>query len=493
MSYLIPDELKIQHPDSFFIGGKWVKASTDRKIELVNPATEEVFARVADAADADMDRAVAAARDAFDNGPWPFLPIKERVAHIRRFADELRKRSVEIGWAWTAQIGAISQLTALYGASPIALYDYYADVAEKFPFTKVRERDYGGVGIICEEPVGVVAAIVPWNAPFGLASFKVAAALAAGCTIVLKPSPETPLEAYIMAEAAEAAGLPAGVLNMLPAGREAGDHLIRNVGIDKVSFTGSTAAGKHIASVCAGRVARVGLELGGKSAAIVLDDIAVEQVLPTLIPASTLNTGQACAALTRVLVSRKRHDAFVEALAAAYNSILIGDPFDQKTQMGPLAMKRQHERVLSYIDKGKAEGATLACGGGRPSNMKRGYFVQPTVFANVGNDFAIAQEEIFGPVVAVIPFDSEDEAIRIANDSPYGLNGSVFTNDAEKAYYIGRRVRAGNFTQNDWAVDIKLPFGGFKQSGIGRQGGPEGLQEYLETKVIFMPEVPKQL
>ncbi|MET0380052.1 MAG: aldehyde dehydrogenase family protein, partial [Spongiibacteraceae bacterium] len=304
--------------------------------------------------------------------------------------------------------------------------------------------------------------------------------------------PETPLEAYIMAEAADAAGLPPGVLNMLPAGREVSDRLIRNHGIDKVSFTGSTAVGKHIAAVCAERVARVGLELGGKSAAIVLDDIAIEKVLPTLIPASTLNCGQACAALTRVVVSRKRHDAFVEALAATFNNIVVGDPFDQKTQMGPLAMQRQYERVLGYIEKGRAE-ATLACGGKRPPDLKRGYFVQPTVFANVDNSAAIAQEEIFGPVVSVIPYDTEADAIRIANDSPFGLNGSVFTEDLEKAYYIGRRIRAGNFTQNDWAVDNHLPFGGFKQSGIGRQNGVEGLEEYLETKVIFLPQAPKHL
>jgi acyl-CoA reductase-like NAD-dependent aldehyde dehydrogenase len=492
MSYLMPDELKIQHPDSFFIGGKWVKASTDRKIDLVNPATEEVFARVADPAEADMDKAVAAARDAFDNGPWPFMDPKERAVYIRRYADELRKRAVELGWAWTAQMGAIAQLTAVYGASPVSLFDQYADMAETYQFEKVTQRQYGGIGVTVQEPVGVVAAIVPWNAPFGLASAKIAAALAAGCTIVFKPSPETPLEAYIMAEAAEAAGLPPGVLNMLPAGREVGDRLVRNPGIDKVSFTGSTAVGKHIAAVCAERVARVGLELGGKSAAIILDDIAIEKVLPTLIPASTLNCGQACAALTRVVVSRKRHDAFVEALAATFNSIVVGDPFDQKTQMGPLAMKRQYERVLSYIEKGRSE-ATLAAGGNRPADLKRGYYVEPTVFANVDNSAAIAQEEIFGPVVSVIPYDTEADAIRIANDSPFGLNGSVFTEDLEKAYYVGRRIRAGNFTMNDWAVDNHLPFGGFKQSGIGRQNGVEGLEEYLETKVIFLPEAPKHL
>jgi acyl-CoA reductase-like NAD-dependent aldehyde dehydrogenase len=492
MTYFIPDELKIQHPDCFFIGGEWVRASTDRTIDLVDPATEEIFARVADSADADMARAVAAARDAFDNGPWPFLSPRERATYLRRYADELRKRSFELGWAWTAQMGAPSQVTATNGASPIVIYDQYAEIADTYAFEKVTQRQYGGVGVTVQEPVGVVAAILPWNAPFGLASMKIAPALAAGCTIVFKPSPETPLEAYIMAEAAEAAGLPPGVLNMLPAGREVGDRLVRNPGIDKVSFTGSTAVGKHIAAVCAERVARVGLELGGKSAAIILDDIPIEKILPTLIPASTLNCGQACAALTRVVVSRKRHDAFVEALAAAFNNIIVGDPWDRKTEMGPLAMKRQYERVLGYIEKGRGE-ATLATGGNRPTGLQRGYFVQPTVFANVDNSATIAREEIFGPVVSVIPYDTEADAIRIANDSPFGLNGSVFTEDLEKAYYVGRRIRAGNFTMNDWAVDITLPFGGFKQSGIGRQNGVEGLEEYLETKVIFLPEAPRHL
>jgi acyl-CoA reductase-like NAD-dependent aldehyde dehydrogenase len=492
MTYFIPDELKIQHPDCFFIGGEWVRASTDRTIDLVDPATEEIFARVADSADADMDRAVAAARDAFDNGPWPFLSPRERATYLRRYAEELRKRSVELGWSWTAQIGTASQVAASSGASGAAIFDQYAEIAESYAFEKVTQRQAGGVGITVQEPVGVVAAIVPWNAAYGLAALKVAPALAAGCTIVFKPSPETPFEAYIMAEAAEAAGLPPGVLNMLPAGREVGDRLVRHPGIDMVSFTGSTAVGKHIAAVCAERVARVGLELGGKSAAIILDDIPIEKILPTLIPASTMNCGQACAALTRFVVSRKRHDAFVEALAVAFKGIIVGDPWDPKTQMGPLAMKRQYERVLGYIEKGRGE-ATLATGGKRPSGLQRGYFVEPTVFANVDNSATIAREEIFGPVVSVIPYDTETDAIRIANDSPFGLNGSVYTDDLEKAYYIGRRIRSGNFTQNDWAFDINLPFGGFKQSGIGRQNGVWGLEEYLETKVIFLPEAPRHL
>lgn len=493
MNYFVPGNIYIKHPDKLYIRGEWVPAAGKQApLEVINPATEEVIARIAQAADADAVRATAAAREAFDNGPWPFMSPKERAHYIRRYADELRKRATELGLAWTLQVGAIAQLTAVYGASPIGLFDYYADLAESFPFEEVRERE-GGVGIVVQEAVGVVAAIVPWNAPFGLASFKVAAALAAGCTIVLKPSPETPLEAYIMAEAAEAAGLPPGVLNLLPAGREVGDHLIRNPGIDMVSFTGSSIAGKHIAAVCASRVARVGLELGGKSAAIVLDDIPADQIIPTLVPASTLGAGQACAGLTRLLVSRKRHDEIVEALAAAYNSVIVGDPLDPVTQMGPLAMKRQYERVLGYIEKGKAEGARLICGGGRPSQLSRGLYIRPTILSGVENHFTVAQEEIFGPVISVITYDGLDEAIRIANDSPYGLNGAVYTNDAEQAYYIGRRIRAGNFTQNGWAVDNKFPFGGFKQSGIGRQGGIEGLEEYLETKVIFMPATPKLL
>jgi aldehyde dehydrogenase (NAD+) len=293
------------------------------------------------------------------------------------------------------------------------------------------------------------------------------------------------MDAYIVAECIEAAGLPAGVFNVLPAGREVGDYLIRHPGIDKISFTGSTAAGKHIAGVAAARLARASFELGGKSAAVVLDDADIGHVLKSLVPYSMPITGQVCFSLTRVLVPESRKKEVLDAYLTAVRGVKVGDPFAAETQMGPLSMQRQLERVQGYIEKGKQEGATLALGGGRPKNLSRGYFIEPTVFTEVDSRMTIAQEEIFGPVVSFISYDSPDDAVRKANDTVYGLHGAVYTQDAERGYQFARRVRSGSVTVNGLIVDPKMPFGGFKQSGIGREGGPEGLDLYFETKTIY--------
>jgi acyl-CoA reductase-like NAD-dependent aldehyde dehydrogenase len=321
---------------------------------------------------------------------------------------------------------------------------------------------------------------------------KVAYALATGCTVIMKPSPETPLEAYIIAEAAEAAGLPAGVVNLVCGHRDASDHLVCNPGVDKVSFTGSTLAGKRIASVCGERMARCTLELGGKSAAIVRDDFSIEAAANLLTGTITLMSGQVCAMLSRVIVPRKRHDELADAIAAAMKKVVIGPSDDPATQLGPLAMKRQLDRVEMYIAEGRAT-ADLVTGGGRPAHLNRGYFIEPTLFANVPNDSRIAQEEIFGPVLCLIPCEDDEDAIRIANASNYGLNGSVLTHDHEAAYRIARRVRTGGFGQNGLRMDFGLPFGGFKQSGIGREGGVEGLMAYLELKTILLDDMPAVL
>ena len=322
---------------------------------------------------------------------------------------------------------------------------------------------------------------------------KVAPALLAGCTVIMKPAPETPLEAYILAECAEAAGFPHGVVNLVPAHREASDHLISNPGVDKVGFTGSTAAGARIASVCGERIARCSLELGGKSAAIVLDDYDIDTVAKTLAGIITIACGQVCVTLSRVLVSRERHDALVAALKAELEAVKIGDPMDPATMMGPLAMARQLQRVQDYIDIGIKEGATLVTGGQRPAELDTGYYIQPTLFANVENEMTIAQEEIFGPVLCVIPYEDEADAIRIANASNYGLFGAVFTHDNDAAYRIARSIRTGAYAQNAFRLDYFLPFGGFKQSGIGREGGVSGLKAYTETKTILLQEVPAHL
>jgi acyl-CoA reductase-like NAD-dependent aldehyde dehydrogenase len=344
----------------------------------------------------------------------------------------------------------------------------------------------GHDALVVREPVGVVAAIVPWNMPYAIMAQKVAPALIAGCTVIMKPSPETPLEAYLIAEAAEAAGIPAGVINLVPSHRDAADHLVRHKGVDKIAFTGSTAAGRRIASVAGERIARVTLELGGKSPAIVLDDFPTEAAAKILARTITVLSGQVCAMLSRAIVPAARHDEIAEAIAVEMRTVKVGVPTDPASEMGPIAMKRQLERIEYYVEKGKEEGATLVTGGRRPAHLNSGYYFEPTLFSNVDNSMTIAQEEIFGPVLSLIAARDEEHAIEIANDSDFGLNAAVLTNDPEAAYRVGRRLRAGNVGHNGMKADFSLPFGGFKQSGIGREGGVEGLAPYLETKTMLI-------
>jgi betaine-aldehyde dehydrogenase len=481
--------IQIKHPDKLFIGGKWVAPSTSGTIDVVSPMTEEVIFTVAEAREADLDRAVAAARAAFDNGPWPRMTHAERAGWMRQFGDGLAARNAELGHAWTNQMGVLHALSQTTGFAAKATFDRYADVADTFAFEEAHTPSYGGgQALIVREPVGVVAGIVPWNAPLGLACVKVAPAMLAGCTMIVKASPETPMDAYIMAEVAEAIGLPAGVLNVVTAHRPASEHLIRNPSVDKVSFTGSSAAGKRIASILGERMARYTMELGGKSAAIVLDDMGAEEAVKKLSGSICMMSGQVCAALTRVVVPRRRHDEFAEAFAAAMGALKPGDPYDPTSNLGPLAMERQLERVQGYIAKGQAEGAKLVVGGGRPAGLNRGHYIEPTLFANVDNRMVIAQEEIFGPVISLIPADSDEDAVRIANDTVYGLNGAVFTHDRKRAYEVARQVRTGNIAQNGLRIDMSVAFGGFKQSGVGREGGKDGLMPYLEAKTVFLDD-----
>ena len=332
----------------------------------------------------------------------------------------------------------------------------------------------------------MVGAIIPWNAPMGLISMKLAPALIAGCTVILKSSPEAPGEGYLIAEAAEAVGLPPGVLNVVTADREVSELLVRDPRVDKITFTGSTAAGRKIASICGERIARCTLELGGKSAAVILDDADLETTAQSLAMAECLLSGQVCASLTRIVVTRSRHDDMVEALAAAFSKVKVGDPFDPSSQMGPLAAERQRTRVEGYIAKGVETGATLATGGGRPKDLDRGWYVEPTVFGNVDNKSVIAQEEIFGPVLSVIAADDEDDAVRIANDTIYGLHGAVFTNDVERAREVAGQMRTGAIGHNGFKSDFDMGHGGFKQSGIGREGGVDGLLPFLESKAVLL-------
>ncbi len=489
---MTPQGVNVKHSDKVWIGGEWRVAHSGREIELVSPNTEQVIGSVAEADEADMDAAVAAAREAFDHGPWGRMSPAERLPYLKAMADHLEARIGEIAHAWTLQMGGLTSFGGPMTAGAVMGLRGITAMAEQFEFVEQRPSVAAAVGLVAWEPVGVVAAIAPWNGPFGIMLNKVAYALASGCTVIMKPSPETPLETYIIAEAAEAAGLPAGVVNLVCGHREASDHLVCNHGVDKVSFTGSTLAGKRIASVCGERIARCTLELGGKSAAILRDDFETEAAAALLT--GTLNTlsGQVCAMLSRVMVPRKRHDELADAIKGEMAKVVIGHSDNPATQLGPLAMKRQLDRVEGYIEEGKKT-ADLVCGGSRPAHMNQGYFIEPTLFANVDNNSRIAQEEIFGPVLSLIAVEDDEDAIRVANESNYGLSGSVLTHDTEAAYRISRRVRTGGMGQNGLRLDFGLPFGGFKQSGIGREGGIEGLKTCLEQKTILLDGMPAAL
>jgi acyl-CoA reductase-like NAD-dependent aldehyde dehydrogenase len=481
----------IAHPNGFFFGGEWVEPSSDATISVIEPATEDVYFRVAAAQPPDMDRAITAARAAFDSGPWPRLTHAQRAEHLNALSEGLIARADDLGDIWPRQSGVIHKIAKWSGAGAAGTFAYYAGLADTFPFEERATPTAGGsFGLLVREPVGVVGAIIPWNAPIGLIANKVAPALLAGCSVVLKASPEAPGEAYVVAEIAESIGLPPGVVNVVTADREVSELLVRDPRVDKITFTGSTAAGRRIASICGERIARCTLELGGKSAAVVLDDMDLGVAAATLARAECFLSGQVCSSLTRVIVSRSRHDELVEAIAAQMAEVTVGDPFAAETHMGPLVAERQRDRVLGYIAKGVEEGASLAAGGGRPAGLERGWFVEPTVFGNVDNRSTIAQEEIFGPVLSVIPAEDEEHAVELANDTIYGLNASVFTPDADRARAVAGRIRSGTVGHNAFRTDFGIAFGGFKQSGIGREGGTEGLLPFLESKTVILEDTP---
>jgi aldehyde dehydrogenase (NAD+) len=367
-----------------------------------------------------------------------------------------------------------------------AVLDVYSKLATTFPWEETRHGMFGETRVR-REPVGVVAAIIPWNVPLFIAVNKVIPALLAGCTVILKPAPETPIDALWLGGLFQEAGLPEGVLSVLPADRVVSEYLVTHPGVDKVSFTGSTAAGRRVGSLATERLKRISLELGGKSAAIVLDDVDLASSAFMLAYSGLMNSGQACVAQTRILAPRSRYDEVTEALVESAKMLTVGDPLDPATQLGPLVAERQRDRVEGYIEKGKAEGARLVLGGGRPAGLEVGWYVEPTIFADVDTKMTIAQEEIFGPVLSVIPYDSEDEAVAIANDSDYGLAGSVWTADVEHGYQVATQVRTGTYGINWYAFDMGSPFGGYKCSGIGREDGPEGLASFCELKSVLMP------
>ncbi|MFF7099599.1 aldehyde dehydrogenase [Streptomyces nigra] len=470
-----------------FIGGEWTGPLGRDVIEVVSPHTEDVMGRVPHATPADVDRAVDAARRAFDDGPWPRASLAERIEVVTRIKDGIAARHDEIARLISAQNGSPYSWSVLAQAlGAMMVWDAAITVARDVSYEEPRDGVLGRI-LVRREPVGVVAAVVPWNVPQFVAAAKLAPALLAGCSVVLKPSPESPLDAYLLAEIARDAGLPDGVLSVLPADREVSEYLVGHPRIDKVSFTGSVAAGRRVMEVAARHLTRVTLELGGKSAAVVLPDADVEATVAGVVPAAWMNNGQACVAQTRILLPRSRYDEFAEAFAAAAGALVVGDPLDPATQVGPLVARRQQRRSLDYIRIGQEEGAKILTGGGRPQGLEKGWYVEPTLFGDVDNTMRIAREEIFGPVICLLPYGDEAEAVRIANDSEYGLSGSVWTADTAHGVDIARRVRTGTYSVNTFSLDMLGPFGGYKNSGLGREFGPEGFGEYFEHKMIHLP------
>jgi len=482
----IPDKgaiaMEIIIRDRIYINGEWIPSAGTGTIDVINPATEEVMGRIPDGTAEDVDLAAKAAAAAFPG--WSQTPLEERVEFIRKIAAGIQSRIQEIAALIAGEVGMPVKLAARVQAGlPFATFSSIPEVVKM-----VKWEEQIGTSLIVREAVGVVGCITPWNFPLHQIAAKVAPALTAGCTIVLKPTEIAPLNAYILAEIIHGAGLPAGVFNMvMGTGRVVGEAIASHPLVDMVSFTGSTRAGKRVSELAIPSVKRVSLELGGKSPNIILDDADLQKVVADGVGKCYLNSGQTCSALTRMLVPRSRL-AEAEAIAAAAAARFTpGDPFDDNTRLGPLVSAAQRDRVRGYIRKGIEEGAKLVTGGPEPPDgLERGYFVRPTVFSEVRNDMTIAQEEIFGPVLAIIPYDDEDDAIRIANDTVYGLAAAVWSGDPERAKRVARLIRSGQVEINGGKFNSLAPFGGYKQSGHGREYGPFGIEEFLEVKALLM-------
>jgi aldehyde dehydrogenase (NAD+) len=481
----IVSEVSSHARESFFIHGDWVKPDGARRIPIVHPASEEALAEVPLADTNMVMRTIAAARTAFDKGPWPDLSGPTRAAYMCALTEELVKRLPLMAKLWTAQVGAPISLTQRIVRSGIDRLRFFTYLAATYEL-ETQRRTAQGIARVHKVPKGVALLVVPWNATFPILCNKLGAALAAGCTCIIKSPPESPLDALMVAECAQAAGFPRGVINVLTADRDESALLAQSPLVDKISFTGSAAVGRQIGMGAAANFTRVTLELGGKSAAILLDDADLDRTLPALAPFTMPFAGQFCFGQTRLLVPRKRSQEITERFLAVVRQWKLGDPWDASTTMGPVLNQRQMDRVLGFIQGALRQGARLVTGGRRAPQFRRGFFIEPTVFADVAAHMDVAREEVFGPVVTIQAYDSDDDAVELANSTSFGLSGTVFSADPERAYRIARRVRTGQVGINHLELTPVAPFGGFKQSGIGREGGVEGLEEFLETQAILM-------
>jgi acyl-CoA reductase-like NAD-dependent aldehyde dehydrogenase len=484
-------------PFRMYIDGKWVDAESGATYELPNPATEETVGACPDAGRADMRRAIAAARRAFDEGPWPRTTPRERAAVLERLADGMERRKEEFRQLLVAAHAAEFMTHPIQLDTAIEQIRGYAELATRFCYEEMLPPTTATTAVgpklvtsmAYRQPVGVCALIPTWNFPLYVTVQKIGPALATGCTMVTKPSPWGPLVDLLLAEVIEECDLPAGVYNVVSGqSPELGIELCESPLVDKVSFTGSVETGKRVMASAAATLKRVHLELGGKSAQIILDDFDLDAAAPGAASPTFFHAGQGCAITTRVLVQRSRHDELVEKMASFVSGFVKpGDPADPSVMLGPVIREERRVAIEAYVASGREEGADLVTGGGRPADLPRGYFLEPTIFANVRNDMRIAREEIFGPVVSVIPFDDEDDAVRIANDSSYGLYGGISTNDAARGLELAKRIRTGGVSVNGATNLLHAPFGGFKESGIGREGGLYGMREFTEIQMLAWP------
>ena len=485
---------------SFYIDGEWRRAHSSETFAVISPRNGERIGQVPAADNDDVDAAVEAARRAFYETDWPTRPVHERTALCRRLAELLAEHRSELSELLVDEMGCNKILADVYMAvAPTLHWNYYAQVGDEYSFSEVRDSDltplaggggglimpYAGRSVVVKEPVGVVAAFCAFNFALPCVGQKVAPALVAGCTAIVKVSEPNPLAVFAMGDLVTEAGFPPGVINFIAAGAAASEHLVRHPDVDMVSFTGSTKTGAHIGEICGSLVRPCTLELGGKSAGIILEDADLDQAIPILVGASVgTNAGQSCVCISRILAPRSRYDEIAAKLTDAISGLKVGDPREPDTVICPLITEAHRERVLAHIQAAREDGATIATGGGIPEGLSEGWYVEPTLVTGATNDMRIAQEEVFGPVTALIAYDDEEDAIRIANDSEYGLSGCVFTADSEHGFGVARRIRTGTFSVNTMAADFNSPFGGYKHSGIGREHGVAGLDGYLLQKTI---------